>query len=44
VFNLVVGATVTISVPIVLQTIDAGSPDGDLVWLAANNTATINYI
>lgn len=44
VFNLVVGATVTISVPIVLKTCDGGNPDGDLVYLSANNTATFNYI
>lgn len=44
VFFGITGNTITITVPIALQTCDAGSPDGDLVWLAANNTATINYI
>ena len=34
----------TITVPTVLQTCDGGNPDGDLVYLSANNTATINYI
>lgn len=44
VFNLVVGATITITVPTVLKTCDGGNPDGDLVYLSANNTATFNYI
>jgi hypothetical protein len=44
VFAAISGNTITVTVPTALQTCDAGSPDGDLVWLAANNTATINYI
>jgi len=44
VFDSVNGATITITVPTVLQTCDGGNPDGDLVYLSANNTATINYI
>lgn len=36
--------TITVNVPISLQTANGGSPDGDLVEIAANNTATINYI
>ena len=44
VFFGITGNTITITVPTALSTCDAGSPDGDLVWLAANNTATINYI
>lgn len=43
-FNNVAGQTITITVPVSLQTINAGNPDGDLVYLAANNTATINYV
>jgi len=36
--------TITVNVPVSLQTANGGSPDGDLVEIAANNTATINYI
>jgi hypothetical protein len=44
VFLNIIGNLVTVTIPIAQQTIDAGNPDGDLVYLAANNTATINYI
>ena len=44
VFAAIMGNTITITVPTALSTCDGGNPDGDLVWLAANNTATINYI
>jgi len=44
VFSGITGNTITITVPTALSTCDGGNPDGDLVWLAANNTATINYI
>lgn len=44
VFSGITGNTITINVPASLATADAGNPDGDLVSLAANNTATINYI
>lgn len=45
VFDLVSGSTLTITVPIALQTCDAGNPDGDLVYLQANNPGcTIVYI
>jgi len=38
------GNTIDITVSSVLQTIDGGNPDGDLVYLAANNTANIIYV
>lgn len=38
------GLTLTVNCAAENQTSDGGNPDGDLVWLAANNTATINYI
>lgn len=44
VFAAIMSNTITITVPTALSTCDGGNPDGDLVWLAANNTATINYI
>lgn len=44
VFSGITGNTITITVPTALSTCDGGNPDGDLVYLSANNTATINYI
>lgn len=44
VFLGVIGQIVGLTVPIALQTIDAGNPDGDIVYLAANNTETITYV
>lgn len=44
VFAGITGNTITATVSAALQTIDGGNPDGDLVYLAANNTATIIYI
>ncbi len=45
VFNLITGSTLTITVPIALQTCDAGNPDGDFVYLQVNNpSCTIVYI
>lgn len=44
VFNSIGGNTIAVTIPIAQQTIDGGNPDGDLVYLAANNTATITYI
>lgn len=38
------GTTITVNCAAANETSDGGNPDGDLVWLAANNTATINYI
>ena len=44
VFNGSTGNTLTINCAAVLAAADAGAPDGDLVYLIANNTATVNYI
>ena len=44
VFSGITGNTITANVAASLATIDGGNPDGDLVYLAANNTVTINYI
>jgi len=45
VFEFLSGSTLTITVPIALQTCDAGNPDGDLVYLQVNNpSCTIVYI
>lgn len=41
VFNGIVGNTITLTVPSALMTCDAGSPDGDIVDLQANNTVTV---
>ncbi len=45
VFDNIFGITMLLTVPTILQTINGGSPDGDLVALLANNPAiTINYV
>jgi len=45
VFDNIFGATLTLSVPMALQTCNAGNPDGDLVTFLANNPAsTIIYL
>ena len=41
VFNDVTGQTITLTVPSSLMTCDSGNPDGDIVYLQANNTVTI---
>ena len=41
VFVGIIGNTITLTVPSALMTADAGSPDGDIVYLQANNTVTI---
>jgi len=41
VFLSITGNTITLTVPSALMTADAGSPDGDIVYLQANNTVTI---
>ena len=43
VFN-VSGNTITLTIAASRETCDGGNPDGDIVYLAANNTATIIYI
>lgn len=45
VFLAISGNTITLTVPTALSTCDAGSPDGDIVYLLANNPlSTINYV
>jgi len=44
VFDALSGNTVTVTVPALLETCDGGNPDGDLVYLASNNTTTITYV
>lgn len=44
VFNFIIGQTITLTIPISRQTCNGGNPDGDIVYLAANNTATIIYV
>jgi hypothetical protein len=41
VFNDVSGQTITLTVPTALMTCDSGNPDGDILYLQANNTVTI---
>jgi hypothetical protein len=41
VFGNIVGNTITLTVPAALMTCDGGNPDGDIVYLQANNTVTI---
>ena len=44
VFNGVSGNTITLTIAASRETCDGGNPDGDIVYLSANNTATINYV
>jgi len=44
VFAGILGKTITLTVPVAMETIDGGDPDGDIVYLNSNNTVTINYI
>ena len=45
VFDNIFGSTLTLSVPIALQTCNAGSPDGDITLLSTNSpSATIVYL
>jgi hypothetical protein len=41
VFVGITGNTITLTVPTALMTCNAGNPDGDIVYLQANNTVTI---
>lgn len=41
VFNFITGNTITLTIPSALMTADAGNPDGDIVYLQANNTVTV---
>ena len=44
VWSGVTGLTMTINIDASQQTIDTGSPDGDLVSVSGANTVTINYV
>lgn len=44
IFMPIAGNTITLTVPTSLATCNAGNPDGDIQYLSANNTATINYV
>ena len=44
VFNGINGNNITLTVPSALMTANAGNPDGDIVYLQANNTVTINTV
>lgn len=44
VFDVISGQTITLTIAASRETCDGGNPDGDIVYLAANNTATINYV
>jgi len=44
VFDSITGNTITLTIPVSRQTCDGGNPDGDIVYLAAHNTATIIYV
>ncbi len=41
VFFLIIGQTITLTIPAALMTCNAGEPDGDIQYLQANNTVTI---
>jgi len=41
VFRDILGKTITITVPSAIMTANAGSPDGDIQYLQANNTVTV---
>jgi len=44
VFNSIIGNTITLTIAASRETCDGGNPDGDIVYLSANNTATIIYV
>ena len=44
VFANVSGQTITLTIAASRETCDGGNPDGDIVYLSANNTATIIYV
>lgn len=43
-FSGIMGNTITVTIPILFQTIDGGNMAGDLVDLDSNNTVTFNWI
>ena len=44
VFFNISGNTITLTIAASRETCDGGNPDGDIVYLSANNTATIIYV
>ena len=44
VFDGISGQTITLTIAASRETCDGGNPDGDIVYLAANNTSIINYV
>lgn len=44
VFNSIIAQTIAVTCPAALLTCNAGAPDGDLLYLMANNTVTINGV
>ena len=44
VFFDISGQTITLTIAASRETCDGGNPDGDIVYLAANNTSIINYV
>ena len=44
VFDGISGNTITLTIAASRATCNGGNPDGDIVYLAANNTATIIYV
>jgi len=44
VFGSIGGQTITLTIAASRETCDGGNPDGDIVYLSANNTATIIYV
>jgi hypothetical protein len=44
VFVGIIGSTISATFNSILETCDAGNPDGDIQYLSANNTVTISYV
>ena len=44
VFNAITGSTITLTIPTSLMTCNNGNSDGDIVYLDANNTVTIETL
>lgn len=40
-FRDIIGNNITLTIPVALMTANAGAPDGDIVYLQANNTVTV---
>lgn len=44
IFDSITGSTISLIVPSALMTCDGGNPDGDIVYLQANNTVTVTTV